>query len=548
MPSPTPAHPPAPLWLRAVAVLCVALLPALFYDQLAGDAGVHLVFAEAAAAGRWFQFNAGEAVAGVTSPGYLLVLTALAAALPAAALPVAAKLLSWLGWCAMGVGTWLLAKRVLGGQRRVWVATLVAALAPGSIHNGSLGMEASLFGAGTLFWLWWAARSGWLDGTAPGGRAGQQHALLLGFGAGGLVWLRPEGLLVLLVALAARWWSWPPRTSRALRRSGTLLAVAGAGVSVALLLLWHHGCTGRLLPASGWARVLQARRESHNLGPLLLEVRVLARMSLYGPLTALAAVAAWALRRRRAGPGTADGTADLGQGQIERQGDAGQAGPSRALQVVTVALPAVALAGYSFVLGGAQFARYALFLMPLWVIAAAQGAERLRADRLGRWVLVAGALWMGTLWPLETMARLSQPTLPLLEAYVRAPAQRRRRSDELLAYLGQPGGRPVVVALQEVELRYFLDERFVVRSLDGRTDPALLRHTAADGDVDHIGYLLEQGVQFLLETPCYGRGAQRWCLGRLGELELGEALERHGLRFRRLPDSKRRLYSVEPIL
>ena len=120
-----------------------------------------------------------------------------------------------------------------------------------------------------------------------------------------------------------------------------------------------------------------------------------------------------------------------------------------------------------------------------------------------------------------------------LTAVMRAPANRQAVSDSLILALDSPSPRPIVIAIQEVQWRYLLDDRFVVRSLDGRVDSTLLDYIE-DGDYDHVGYLNERAVQFLVATPNYNRDPSLWALDRLTELGEGESLTRDGLTFSRL--------------
>jgi hypothetical protein len=82
-----------------------------------------------------------------------------------------------------------------------------------------------------------------------------------------------------------------------------------------------------------------------------------------------------------------------------------------------------------------------------------------------------------------------------------------------------------------VQIRYWLGRRFIVRSLDGRVDPVLLKY-ARPGQVDHIGYLKERNVNFLLTTPNYNRDK---ALQRLDTLEPGHTVSYRDLTFTRLP-------------
>lgn len=65
-------------------------------------------------------------------------------------------------------------------------------------------------------------------------------------------------------------------------------------------------------------------------------------------------------------------------------------------------------------------------------------------------------------------------------------------------------------------------------------DPVLLKY-ARQGQIDHIGYLKERNVNFLLTTPNYNRNKALWSLQRLDELEPGHTVSYRGLTFTRLP-------------
>ena len=71
-------------WLAAFLAFGVVAWPDLY--RVSGDAMIHFVYAENAAAGRWFQFNPGEISAGSTSIIYTVALALLvrAVGLPAA--------------------------------------------------------------------------------------------------------------------------------------------------------------------------------------------------------------------------------------------------------------------------------------------------------------------------------------------------------------------------------------------------------------------------------------------------------------------------------
>ena len=151
-----------------------------------------------------------------------------------------------------------------------------------------------------------------------------------------------------------------------------------------------------------------------------------------------------------------------------------------------------------------------------------------------RGALVAFAIALGGVFLAETNLRMQLDSQASLWKSMKAPSQRESFSNQLFQLLGRPQELPISLAMQEVQVRYWLDDRFVVRSLDGRVDPALLKHV--DGDrFDHVGYIRERKVRFLLETPNYNRDKDIWSLKRLNELRPGESLTHDGLTFSRLP-------------
>jgi hypothetical protein len=153
----------------------------------------------------------------------------------------------------------------------------------------------------------------------------------------------------------------------------------------------------------------------------------------------------------------------------------------------------------------------------------------------------------------EAVVRRRAYSQELLGNAMTAVDRRARQTSALLADLGRrqtatatatatTTTAPVVLAYESIQVRYELDDRVVVRSLDGRVDPELLR-CVRNGFVDHICYV-QRHVDFVMETPAYGARAGEWSLAQLRTLRPGEAVDHGGLRFRRLPALP--VFSVEP--
>jgi hypothetical protein len=183
--------------------------------------------------------------------------------------------------------------------------------------------------------------------------------------------------------------------------------------------------------------------------------------------------------------------------------------------------------------------------MPFWVLLAVQGAydswqnwetiapARLTSRRGAALGLVLAAFF--AICVVETYKRLVEISAPgLLWDVMRAPAERHDYNERLFRDLGAPTKRPIGLAYQEIQARYWLDERFVVRSLDGRTDAELLKFIDGNRNFDHIGYLKARQVDFIIEIVNYNHTPGAWSLNELKKLAPGQALERNGVTFTRL--------------
>ena len=494
--------------LLALAIVAIVAQPLVFFGTFAGDAQLHLVFAENAARGRFYEFNPGERVSGETSPGYMLLGAALFRLISPFAVPLALKLIDLAVWYTFCLLVYQVAKRALvaasAPEDRFWavVAALTAALIPGSVYNANVGMENGLFAA--LIWLWLdlVGRWNWLEPARLSGdttpRLGREIVLsaLLGISC----WFRPEGFVVLLLGYAFRWWVHPPKRTWILGL--TIAAIVGLA-SVAFQIAY----TGDLIATSILSRHVLTMRRSLPLGPLALDPAFAERLVFYLPLTAcfILGLRAWRDSRPR----------------IER---------------FLLVLLGLFFLIYTCLTGSAQLARYVIFLMPILAIGAARGARALleRRQTYVRWLLAIATIVFFITDVGESWYRRRQFSQHLLLSAMTAPEQRRWRTDALLHDLGDPTKRPVILALEAVQMRYELDERVTIRSLDGRVDRELLEFVR-DGSVDHIGYIKSRGVDYLFKPPPYNRNPREWSLAKLGNLKHGERLTHDGLGFRRLP-------------
>ena len=518
----------------AAVIICILAYPLIYFGNYAGDAQLHLVYGENAARGDFFEFNPGEKSPGVTSPGYMLVIAGLFKVFPDTWVPAVVKAVNLLFWYGLLLLVFLTARRLLGSTGWAGMAALAAGLLPGSVYNSTIGMENGIFAFVVFLWLYVAIRAKWFYGTS--GDAGTLRielflGILMGLGA----WLRPEGFVVAALALVYRGLlslgsvdGFKVMLSRSLVFVTPLLALGAA------LGYFHYDQTGHLTPTSISSRILISNiaDDTVKLGGFLFSPKFAIRLAQYFPMTILAIVGVWTLVTGRFK--IPAGTRDIS---------------------FLIILFLVYFVLYSTVLGSNSLSRYVIFLMPSLAIVAMVGGKWAWENwhpigtPLLRRMKVAGAcglvVALAGVYIAETDVRLGLDSQASLWKSMKAPSERQAFSDAMFNRLGRPEELPISIALAEVQARYWLDERFVVRSLDGRVDPVLLDH--ADGvGVDHIGYFKEQQVRFLLDTPGYNRDPNRWSIKRLRKLTPGETLTREGLTFVSLPTGMQTTGSTMP--
>jgi len=511
------------LFILAV-FLAVFLSPYVYVGNFAGDSQVHLIYGENASRGDFFEFNPGEKSSGVSSPGYMLLVASFFKVAPAPWVPVIVKVINIMFWYGLLAVVFLVARRI--SDSTVWsgIATAAVGLMPGSVYNSTIGMENGIFGFVVVLWVYLAMRAQWFVAEKVD-HYSARHELLLGFVAGIACFVRPEGFIVAAIALAYR----------ALRSTETRqMFIDTIGRSVVFLLpfslmavslgYFHHAQTGEILPTSGVSRILMSNISGDSLmvGPIFISLKFTIRLLQYFPITLLAVIGTWLLVTKRSA---------VSKGHREVLG-------------FLVLLFAAAYVFYSAVVGSVHLARYIIFVMPGLVLVAMVGSKWLWevineiATTSRRMVLKATMLGLlvvlGSVFIIETDLRLGLDSDSSLWKTVKASSERQDLSEAMISRIGTASEMPISIALQEVQIRYWLDDRFLVRSLDGRVDSVLLDY-ATRKSVDHIGYLKERGIQFLLSLPNYNRNQELWSLRALKDLPPGESTERDGVILYRLP-------------
>jgi hypothetical protein len=507
----------SPLGAIGLLIATLAGLVYLSLGGLAGDTVIHLVFAEHALAGRWFEFNPGIPSGGESSPLYMLYVAALYWLFGPMGVPYALQSLGIVAWAVLLLGVWRAALTLGAGHRWTLVIVAMVGLMPGSARNAVLGMENVYFGAGVVWWTLAALRVGWFDRPLP-----WQRELVMAVVAGLLACLRPEGVAVVAVVMTAR--------AYMLRDSGVLLRyVVGALVAAALFgaqTYWYWELTGTLPFWGGMARQALAEAQGSRLLGMPLNFKVLARWAAYMPLTLMLSLGIWGLL------------------QLRRSHERGVRVPLAHQRMAWAMIWVVLVLTWLFmtVFSSVHLGRYTIFYWPLAILGAWVGAGPTVDHLWSKGGVKRGCVWLalGTLAAVYATeaamrVRILGPGHALADVAI-APLRREMNTASALARLEAADAttaRPVVVGMVEVQMRYWWDARIQVVSLDGIVDKRLLPFVR-DGYYDHMGFAKAVGLTRLLEFPNFNRDPNDFALADLVKLNLGDVVVRDGVRLEKL--------------
>lgn len=419
-----------------------------------GDPEIHLVFAKHALAGHPLQFNIGDYSSGETSPLYMVALAGIMAVGGVFAAAVSMKVLGVLSLLGLATLLFRETRTILGrGHPLASLLPLALIAMPSSTFQSQLGMENMPFALGMALLQ--------LESIKPQSRARYAVGTFL---TAVLFLLRPEAVFLMLFRLVNATTSSKDRVWRT--------SVVAAGAVACLIIVWVlEYSTGAPLYGAGLARSAIGRFESTPLAfanMRFFSLRPLAFCAYAWPMM-LVVVIRW---RRLAA--------------IERTG--------------VLCLVAVPLAlHFAGILPNFHFSRYSLYLwFPMihaFVAAVAVASWLPRGSTL---LMAIGPLCAGGVeYGLRERLHVSANRRLLSTWAATRPGAIARYSD-MLCEIVTCGARPVVVAAHEVQVRLRLDERFIVRSLDGIVDYRFLPYIQPGG-IDHVGYFAERNVDIVLD-------------------------------------------------
>ncbi len=466
--------------LATILLAAAAGLPSLF--NVPGDAMVHLAVAEQFAEGHPFQYNGAgdEVVVASTSPFWTLLLWAAFSA-TGAMTPLVMKAAVAIAW--IGAGILIIRQGMRYGflsRSTAWLAGAVWFGAP-SIAVNSLGGLENVVCAAQLLLL-----TALLETSRQKGGFGLR--MLTGLTFGWILLTRMDAALFgaviltvyylhrLLPALFRKQWAEVGRIAI----DSTVIIIAAMAINIPWYV-YQYRLTGSVVTDSSLARLYGGRRFSLMLiaDKLYLHPKaVITLATAFLPLAAGFLVTMW---QRAAG--------------LVRK-PSGDHAANHAAVCVTLA----ALVFYTFIVGADHFGRYFLPAFPFFIlggIGGLAGLYRHLPSRAVRILYVAGAaglLLLPNLYDGYKRYVKHDKFGFNLDSVLSAPGRRAESTDTYLARFGldtEPD-RPWRFAVTEVQLRYFVDERIQVQSLDGRTSARVLDYmNPVNGIPDFEAYITD---------------------------------------------------------
>jgi len=440
----------------------------IYFGGFDGDPLIHVSYAEMASRGHWFNFNLSEVSSGVTSFFWLFI--------------------GALGWLIEGIKgclfvydgliliSWLGGAGILGYLVYRWggnsIFGVMAAVFymgfPGIAANGLTGMENMTFAF--FLYIFILIYSIHIEGKFFS-RRWISSGIILGILLGLQILTRPEGVIVSIAFAGFEIWRIYTAKNYMQRKNILKHLLLISAVSCLIVFpMWgfHYIITGNLIPESGVARLMSARRMStsiHLFGPIWLYTRTLIRMISYLPITIGLGLSVYILKRNFFVKAKKDN-------MIQKY-------PSLVFSVI-VALLGILL--YTFITGALHVNRYTIWIVGIstavFFVLVAQFIQLLseKKSKILMTAIMFGVIWMSMVHLGEGYIRFKRGDHIKLKDWntiIHNVNNREKQTDDLINLLERHGyrhnERAIGVLLQEVQIRLCFDDRIKIFSRDGRT-------------------------------------------------------------------------------
>ncbi len=511
------------LALFLIITVC-SLCSAAFWPFWSGDAIIHLVYAEQAAAGKWFEFNPGEKSVGTTSIGWTYLMAFLFRFFGMKTGLIFQKIILWVAVVTIPITVFLFLRRLLPNSLYLSLfCSLLVAANPSFAYNAPLGMENPVFAAVALLALFSkfaairAIETRWIDAVISG--------LILGVAT----LLRPEGIILIAAALLTAIISLV-KIREALTKKVILLAVItlAAFIPIVLGFGFLYRETGILFGgASAKARVMQARILSREIIPdtLFIDLKVPFRCIANFPMTAGLLLFPWLLLQyKRKNP---KNTSTDSTNELQTVGGF----------IFTLA----SLALYAFITGAAHFGRYSIPILPCFAIIFGYAIHLFSrqfalSTKYFIVILLLSSLWYIPAYTVEWYLRRSDPRqqpATTIEALLKASRKESRKlaTDAFLRMhnlTDVPVDKVTGIGCIEVQCRFDYDERIRVVSLDGRTWPTDTPMLfLPDGSIDFVSVITTLRPDIIVEKPQFVKTGKPDLITQWFELSPGKSISPH---------------------
>jgi len=491
----------------------------IYFGGFDGDPLIHVSYAEMASRGHWFNFNLSEVSSGVTSFFWLFT--------------------GALGWLIEGIKgclfvydgliliSWLGGAGILGYLVYRWggnsIFGVMAAVfymgVPGIAANGLTGMENMTFAF--FIYIFILIYSIHIEGKVIS-RRWVLSGIILGILLGLQILTRPEGVIVSIAFAGFEIWRIYTAKNYMQRKNILKHLLLISAVSCLIVFpVWgfHYIITGNLIPESGVARLMSARRMStsiHLFGPIWLYTRTLIRLISYLPITLGLGLSAYMLRRNFFVKAKNDNV-------ILRY-------PSLVFSII-VAFLGIFL--YTFITGALHVNRYTIWIVGIstavFFVLVAHFVKFL-SEKKSKILLTAimfGVIWLSMIHLGEGYIRFKRGDHIKLKDWntiIHAVNNREKQTDDLINLLERHGYRhsekSIGVLLQEVQIRLYFDDRIKIFSRDGRTQVLEYKN---DGCPDLRPVLKNQDVIIIMDN--LNGGTIKGCIKDEEVLELARLYE-----------------------
>lgn len=499
-----------------LSVVILIIYPCVYWTFYAGDAEIHLIYGENAAAGHFFEFNPGEKSSGLSSIAYMFFVGGLFKLFKVEYVPVFIKLFNYLAWYSLIFVFYKLLKYKNINKYIRLMSLLAFGLMPGSVYNSVIGMENVFLGLFTLIWFYFASKKGFFNLETQNSFENLFLEFVFGLSIGMCTWIRPEAIPFFIIALSTRLiFSFLTKQQFFSILIRTIVFGLSFIIPLLLLLTFNYFQNGTIIPSSVHARAF-LDRTGYQIGPMIINFKALLRLVVYFPITLF-----WI-----------KGVINVFNTKFLSKID----------EIFAVVIFISFILSFTFAIGTGHLGRYMIFLMPFWILIAAKGLESIISKNRSstfffKIILFTLFICLSTIYIIENKLRLNLGGKGELYNVMHAPSNRVMYSDNLYKNLDSPAKLPIVIAFGEVQARYRLDNRFIVRSLDGRTDATMLHYIFKD-KVDHVGYIKNRGIDYYVTDYSAALPIQKELSKEyLSKIKKGESFYLDGLKFTRINKS-----------